>query len=98
MQVGHGEAYVESEGELRDVEPDPGESEGEGDQISQEVDVVDQREESEAKYTDSDEKEEYGQRVVTSRRREVVESGSERSDENHYPDNEDEVDEARSPR
>ncbi|XP_044477084.1 protein LEO1 homolog isoform X2 [Mangifera indica] len=97
VQVGHGEAYVESEGELRDVEPDPGESEGEGDQISQEVDVVDQREESEAKYTDSDEKEEYGQRVVTSRRREVVESGSERSDENHYPDNEDEVDEARSP-
>ncbi|XP_031258914.1 protein LEO1 homolog isoform X1 [Pistacia vera] len=97
VQEGHGEADVESEGEMRDVEPDPGESEGERDQSSQEVDVVDQREESEAKYTDSDEKEEYGQRVVTSRRREVIESGSERSEENHYPDNEDEeVDQARS--
>lgn len=92
-------ADVESEGEMRDVEPDPGESEGERDQSSQEVDAVDQREESEAKYTDSDEKEDYGQRVVTSRRREVVESGSERSEENHYPDNEDEeVDQARSQR
>ncbi|KAH9778096.1 protein LEO1-like [Citrus sinensis] len=95
---GHGEAEVESEGEMHDAEPDPGQSEGERDQSSQEVDVVDQREESEAKYTDSDEKEEYGQRVATSRRREVIESGSERSEENHYPDHEDEeVDQARSP-
>lgn len=90
---------MESEGEMHDAEPDPGQSEGERDQSSQEVDVVDQREESEAKYTDSDEKEEYGQRVATSRRREVIESGSERSEENHYPDHEDEeVDQARSPR
>ncbi|OMO51213.1 Leo1-like protein [Corchorus capsularis] len=95
---GHGEAEVESDSDLRDVEPDPGESEGEREQSSQEVDIGDQREESEAKDTDSDEKEEYGQRVVTSRRREVIESGSERSEENHYPDNEDEeVDQARSP-
>ncbi|XVF08947.1 hypothetical protein REPUB_Repub07fG0048600 [Reevesia pubescens] len=95
---GHGEAEVESDGDLRDVEPDPGESEGEREQSSQEVDIGDHREESEAKDTDSDEKEEYGQRVVTSRRREVIESGSERSEENHYPDNEDEeVDQARSP-
>ncbi|XWS51210.1 hypothetical protein CRYUN_Cryun12cG0157300 [Craigia yunnanensis] len=95
---GHGEAEVESDGDLRDVEPDPGESEGEREQSSQEVDIGDQREESEAKDTDSDEKEEYGQRVVTSRRREVIESGSERSEEHHYPDNEDEeVDQARSP-
>ncbi|XP_044485830.1 protein LEO1 homolog isoform X2 [Mangifera indica] len=98
LQEGHGEVDVESEGEMRGVEPDPGESEGERDQSSQEVDVVGQREESEAKYTDSDEKEEYGQRVVTSKRREVVESGSERSEENHYPDNEDEeIDHVRSP-
>ncbi|KAL1081089.1 hypothetical protein V6Z11_D09G040600 [Gossypium hirsutum] len=94
---GHGEAEVESDGDLRDLEPDPGESEGERVQSSQEVDIGDQREESKAKETDSDEKEDYGQRVVTSRRREVIESGSERSEENHYPDNEDEeVDQTRS--
>nr|KJB51027.1 hypothetical protein B456_008G198100 [Gossypium raimondii] len=94
---GHGEAEVESDGDLRDLEPDPGESEGERVQSSQEVDIGDQREESEAKETDSDEKEDYGQRVVTSRRREVIESGSERSEENHYHDNEDEeVDQTRS--
>ena len=91
---GHGEAEIESEGDLREIEPDPVESEGERDQSSQEVEVGDQREESEAKYTDSDEKEE-----LTSRRRNVIESGSERSEENHYPDNdEDEVDQDRSPR
>ncbi|GMY15531.1 protein LEO1 homolog isoform X1 [Fagus crenata] len=91
---GHGEVEVESEGELRDVEPDPGESEGDRDQSSQEVEVGDQREESEGKDTDSDEKEDYGQRVVTSKRRDVIESGSE---ENHYPDNEEEeVDQGRS--
>lgn len=96
---GHGEVEVESDVELHDVEPDPGESEGEREQSSQEIDIGDQREESEVKDSDSDEKEEYGQRVVTSRRREVIESGSERSEENHYPDNEDEeVDQARSPR
>ncbi|KAL7192244.1 hypothetical protein ACSBR2_024144 [Camellia fascicularis] len=94
---GQGEAEVESEGELRDADPDPGESEGERDQSSQEVEVADQREESEGKQSESDDKEEYGQRVVTSRRRDVIESGSERSEENHYADNEDEeVDQARS--
>ncbi|KAF5477130.1 hypothetical protein F2P56_003802 [Juglans regia] len=96
---GHGEVEVESEGELHNVDPDPGESEGERDQSSQEVEVGDQREESEGKDTDSDEKEEYGQRVVTSKRRDVIESGSERSEERHYPDNEDEeVEQGRSPR
>lgn len=90
---GHGEVEIESEGEMRDVEPDPGESEGERDQSSQEVEAAVQREESEGRYTDSDEKEE-----LTSCRRNVIESGSERSEENHYPDNEDdEVDQARSP-
>ncbi|XP_059643295.1 protein LEO1 homolog isoform X2 [Cornus florida] len=95
---GQGEAEVESEGELHDIDPDHGESEGERDQSSQDMEVGDQREESEGKETDSDEKEEYGQRVVTSRRRDVIESGSERSEEHHYADNEDEeVDQARSP-
>ncbi|XP_052174837.1 protein LEO1 homolog isoform X2 [Diospyros lotus] len=94
---GQGEAEVESEGDMRDAEHDPAESEGDRDQSSQEVDVADQREESQGKETDSDEKEEYGQRVVTSRRRDVIESGSERSVENHYNDDEDEeVDQARS--
>ncbi|XP_057951709.1 protein LEO1 homolog [Malania oleifera] len=97
---GQGEAELDSEGEgeLRDVDPDPGESDGERDQSSQEVDVGDQREESEGKETDTDEKEEYHQRVVTSRRRDVIESGSERSEEHHYADDEDEeVDQHRSP-
>ena len=96
---GPGEAEVESEGELVEVEPDPGESEGERDQSSQEVDIGDQRDEIGGKETDSDEKEDYGQRVVTSKRRDVIESGSERSEENHYPDNdEEEVDQGRSQR
>ncbi|KAI5330212.1 PREDICTED: RNA [Prunus dulcis] len=91
---GQGEVEVESDAEQRDVNPDPGESEGEREQSSQEVEIGDQREESDGKYTDTDEKEE-----LTSRRRNVIESGSERSEENHYPDNEDdEVNQARSPR
>ncbi|KAK6925091.1 Leo1-like protein [Dillenia turbinata] len=95
---GQGEAEVESEGEeLREVEPDPGESEGERDQSSQEVDARAQREESEERETDSEEKEEYGQRAVTSRRHDIVQSGSERSEEGHHAENEDEeVDQARS--
>ncbi|XAR65526.1 hypothetical protein NMG60_11009677 [Bertholletia excelsa] len=94
---GQGDAEVESEGELNEIDPDHGGSEGEREQSSQEVEVADQREESEGKESESDEKEEYGQRVVTSRRRDVIESGSERSEENHFADNEDEeVDQARS--
>ncbi|KAG6753956.1 hypothetical protein POTOM_041964 [Populus tomentosa] len=59
------------------------------------VDIGDQRDESDAKDSDSDAKEEYGHRVATSRRRDVIESGSE---EHHYVDHEDEeVDQARSP-
>ncbi|XP_048443869.1 protein LEO1 homolog [Pyrus x bretschneideri] len=90
---GQGEVEVESDVEQRNADPDPGESEGEREQSSQEVDIGDHREESEGKYTDTDEKEE-----LTSRRRNVIESGSERSEENHYPDNEDEVNQAISPR
>ncbi|KVH99274.1 Leo1-like protein [Cynara cardunculus var. scolymus] len=95
---GQGEAEVSSDtdGELHEMDQDHIESEGERDQSSQEVDLGDQREESEGKDSGSDQ---LGQRVVTSRRREVVESESERSEENHYLDNADEeIDQARSPR
>lgn len=89
---GQGEAEVESEGELRH-------DHGVRDQSSQEVDIGDQREESEGRATESEEeKEEYGQRVVTSRRRDIIESGSDRSEEIRYGDNDEEVDQARSPR
>lgn len=95
---GQGEAELESEGEMQDVHPGHGESEGERDQSSQEIEVGDQRVQSEGRDSESDEKEEYGQRVVTSRRREVIDSDSERSEENRYDDNEDqEVTQARSP-
>ncbi|XP_009615613.1 protein LEO1 homolog [Nicotiana tabacum] len=95
---GQGEAEMESEGEMQDVDPGQGESEGERDQSSQEIEVGDQRVESEGRDSESDEKEEYGQRVVTSRRREVIDSESERSEENRFGDNEDEeVNQARSP-
>ncbi|XP_009788496.1 protein LEO1 homolog isoform X1 [Nicotiana sylvestris] len=95
---GQGEAEMESEGEMQDVDPGHGESEGERDQSSQEIEVGDQKVESEGRDSESDEKEEYGQRVVTSRRREVIDSESERTEENRFGDNEDEeVNQARSP-
>lgn len=89
---GQGEAEGESEGEYREEEPEVGESEGEREQSSQEVEVGEQHEESEARETDSDDKEDYAQKVVTSRRRDIVDSGSERSEEQepHYIDPEDE--------
>lgn len=91
---GQGEVEIGSDGEMHEVDPDPGESEVEREQSSQEVEVADQREESEAEYTDSDVKEE-----LTSKRRNIIESGSEKYEENHYPENEDdEVDQARSRR
>lgn len=99
MIEGQGEAEVgsESDGDLQDMDQEHVESEGERDQSSQEVDVGDQRDESEGKDSVSDQ---LGQRVVTSKRRDVVESESERSEENHYNDNADEeIDQqARSPR
>lgn len=96
---GEVEVEMESDGELHDADPVHGESDGERDQSSQEVEVGDRREESEGKETESDDKEEYGHRVVTSRRRDVIESGSERSEENRFAVNEDEeVDQTRSPR
>ncbi|XP_057805093.1 protein LEO1 homolog [Salvia miltiorrhiza] len=94
---GQGEAEIESEGEPQDLDPLQGESEGERDKSSQELEIGNQREQSEERYSESDDKEDYGQRVVTSRRHDAVESGSERSGENHYVANEDdEVNQARS--
>lgn len=89
---GQGEAEGESEGDFREEEPEVGESEGEREQSFPEVEAGEQQEESEARETDSEEKEEYAQRVVTSRRRDVVDSGSERSEEQEprYVDPEDE--------
>ncbi|WCJ35853.1 leo1-like family protein [Euphorbia peplus] len=93
---GHEDVEIESEAEMREVEPDPGESEGEREGSSEDVDVGDDRD---AKDAESDGKEDYSRRVVKSRRRDVIESGSERSSDQHYVDHEDEeVDQARSPR
>ncbi|XP_074317087.1 protein LEO1 homolog [Silene latifolia] len=100
-EEGQGEVEVESEGEYRVEEQEVGESEGEREQSSQEIDAGEHQDEHEARETDSDEKEDYSQRVVTSRRRDVVDSGSERSEEQerHYidPEDEEEVGQTRSP-
>lgn len=87
---GEVEAEMESDGDLHDADPVHGESEAERDQSSQEVEVGDQREESEGKDFESDDQEDYRQRVVTSKRRNAIESGSERFEENRYAENEDE--------
>ncbi|KAG6386067.1 hypothetical protein SASPL_154953 [Salvia splendens] len=86
---GQGEAEIQSEGEPQDLDPLQGESEGERDKSSQELEIGNQREQSQERYSESDDKEDYDQRVVTSRRHDAVESGSERSGENHYVANED---------
>ncbi|CAH1442951.1 unnamed protein product [Lactuca virosa] len=96
---GQGEADLGNDGELHEINDDQIESEGERDHNSQEVDLGDQRDESEGNDSRSDQREDYNQRVVTSRIRDVVESDSERSEENHYVGNADEeVDHATSPR
>ncbi|XP_076905132.1 protein LEO1 homolog [Bidens hawaiensis] len=90
------EAGSETDGELHEMDQEHMESEGERDQSSQEVDLENQRDESEGKDSASDQ---IGQQGVTSRRREVVESESERSEENQYMDNaEEEIDQPRTPR
>lgn len=86
---GQGEVEGDSEAELHGVDPDQGESEAERGQSSQGRELSDQRSVSGPIDVDSEE-EGYGQRVVTSRRREVIASDSERSDEHHYVNNEDE--------
>ncbi|ESQ31822.1 hypothetical protein EUTSA_v10003808mg [Eutrema salsugineum] len=101
---GEAEAEAESDGEQGDVEPDHGESEGEREQSSQEGDVADRQEESEEEeeeeVEEEVEEEEEGdeERVATTRRRDVVESGSERSGEKHYESEDEEVDQTRRPR
>ncbi|KAL9243290.1 hypothetical protein vseg_017195 [Gypsophila vaccaria] len=100
-EEGQGEAEGESEGEYREEEQEVGESEGEREQSSQEVNAGELQDASEGREADSDEKEDYSQRVVTSRRREVVESGSERSEEQEPqymdPEDDEEVGQRRRP-
>ncbi|KAL8141897.1 hypothetical protein V2J09_014929 [Rumex salicifolius] len=94
---GQGEAELESEGEMHEVEQPAVDSEVEPEQSSQEVEGGEQQEESDARETDSDSKGEYAQGGATSRRRAVVDSGSERSEDHRYVDQEDdEGDQARS--
>ncbi|XP_064938481.1 protein LEO1 homolog isoform X3 [Musa acuminata AAA Group] len=94
---GQGEVEVESEAEAYDVDLEQGESDGERVQSSAEREVSDQKMESEPKDAESEE-EGYGQRVVTSRRREVVASESEESEGNRYADHEDEEMDSDQPR
>ncbi|VVB17579.1 unnamed protein product [Arabis nemorensis] len=87
------EEEIDSEHESN---PQPNYASGEREQSSQEVDA---QEESEARDSESDNKEEgEEERVATKRRRDVVESGSERSGEKHYESEDEEVDQTRSPR
>ncbi|XP_039114290.1 LOW QUALITY PROTEIN: protein LEO1 homolog [Dioscorea cayenensis subsp. rotundata] len=95
---GQGEIEVESEPEVHDVDPEQADSEGERAQSSPERGISEQKVESGEKDAESEE-EGYGQRVVTSRRREVIASESEGSDENQYADNDhedEEVDQTRT--
>ncbi|KAJ0973944.1 hypothetical protein J5N97_015909 [Dioscorea zingiberensis] len=97
---GQGEVEVESEPEVHDVDPEQGDSEGERVQSSPERAISEQKIESGGKDAESEE-EGYGQRVVTSRRRDVIASESEGSDENQYADNDhedEEVDQRRTQR
>ncbi|XP_013678238.2 protein LEO1 homolog [Brassica napus] len=82
---------AESEGEQGDVEPGHGESEGEREPSSQERDVADPVEESE----EEEEEERDEERVVTKRRQDVVESGSERSGDRRYESEDEEVEQTR---
>ncbi|XP_031492259.1 protein LEO1 homolog [Nymphaea colorata] len=86
---GQGEADSESGGERAEAYQDQLESEDDRVQSSQERDISGQQVESDGKDAESDQGE-YVQRVVTSRRREVIASGSERSEEDHFVENEDE--------
>ncbi|CAF1716431.1 unnamed protein product [Brassica oleracea var. botrytis] len=91
----HGEPEAESDGEQGVVEPGNGESEGEREENSQEGDVADPREESEEEVEEEGDEE----RVATTTRRDVVESGSERSGERRYESEDEEVEQTRrSPR
>ncbi|RZR90167.1 hypothetical protein BHM03_00018018, partial [Ensete ventricosum] len=93
---GQEEVEVESEAEAYNVDLEQGESEGERAQSSPEREVSDQKMESEPKDAESEE-EGYGQRVVATRRREVVASESDESEGDHE-DEEMNSDQHRQPR
>ncbi|GAB2270091.1 hypothetical protein Dimus_005004 [Dionaea muscipula] len=94
---GQDEAGMESEGELHDeAEQEQGDSDGGREQISHEVEAHEQ-DESDGRETDSEERGGYAQRVVTSRRRDMIDSGSEQSPGHHYDHEDDEVAQRRSP-
>ncbi|KAL4184252.1 hypothetical protein AMTRI_Chr10g224640 [Amborella trichopoda] len=95
---GEGEAEVESEGERPEIDVDREESEGERVQSSHEREVSDHRQESGGKDEESDEQD-YGHRAATSRRREVIASESEGSEEHHSVENgDDEIQQIRTQR
>ncbi|XP_074587754.1 protein LEO1 homolog [Curcuma longa] len=94
---GQGEVEMESEAEAHDVDIEQVESEGERFQSSPERGISYEKMESEPKDGESEE-EGYGQRVTTSRRREVMASESEESEDNHYADHEDEEIDSDQPR
>ncbi|RZC60970.1 hypothetical protein C5167_022728 [Papaver somniferum] len=87
----------ESEGERVQSSPERAQSSQERAQSSPEREISDRRGvDSEGKEVETDDdEEEYGQRVVTSRRREVVDSESE---EHQYDNEEEEVDQSRGQR
>ncbi|TVU13208.1 hypothetical protein EJB05_40743, partial [Eragrostis curvula] len=90
----------ESEGEAHQADVDQGESDGDKVQSSPERELGDQRMQTDARGTDSED-EGYEQRTVASRRRGVVASESEGSEDNYYGDqahDDEEVREARKPR
>jgi RNA polymerase-associated protein LEO1 len=96
-QVGMGE---ESEGEAHQADLQQGESDGDKVQSSPERELDDQRMQTDARGTDSED-EGYEQRTVAHRRRGVVASESEGSEENYYDDRahyDEEAREARKPR
>ncbi|KAJ0973892.1 hypothetical protein J5N97_015857 [Dioscorea zingiberensis] len=96
-----GDGEIEGQGEVEVENPGTsGDSEGERVQSSPERAISEQKIESGGKDAESEE-EGYGQRVVTSRRRDVIASESEGSDENQYADNDhedEEVDQRRTQR
>ncbi|CAN6196662.1 unnamed protein product [Urochloa humidicola] len=87
----------ESEGEAHRADLDQGESDGDKVQSSPERELDDQRMEPDARGMDSED-EGYQQRTVSSRRRGVVASESEGSEDNYYADGGQEYEEARQTR
>ncbi|PWZ13076.1 Protein LEO1 [Zea mays] len=94
---GQVEMEEESEGEAHRADLDQGESDGDKVHSSPERELDDQRMESDAKGLDSED-EGYQQRTVSSRRRGVVASESEGSEDNYYADGAQEDEEPRQTR